>query len=100
MKMRVISIDGNSCNLRQACVRTMYRIIDGLFFGIVAFSYMKPAVYQRLGDRKAATFVVASNDPVVKTQPEGWKFWIALFLYLLLNIIAIIILILIRCRFR
>ncbi len=81
-RMRVIDNSGDSCNLKQAFIRSVYRLIDGLFFGIVAYSYMKPPAYQRLGDRKASTVVVSSNDAAVKKNIVWWNFILALAIYL------------------
>ncbi len=83
--MRVISSDGGPCSWKQALSRSFYRIIDGLVFGVVAAGYMKPPSYQRLGDQKASTLVVSSKDPCIKENPEWWKFFLALFFYLLFN---------------
>ncbi len=90
-RMRVIDSNGNSCSLKQALVRSLYRLIDGLFFGVVAYSYMKPPVYQRLGDQKASTIVVSSSDALIK-EKIGWQnFLLALAMYLVIESVIIIL---------
>ena len=87
--MYVISTDGSPCGFKQALTRSIYRLFDGLFFGIVANSYMKPPVYQRLGDQKANTFVVSSKDPFIKDKLPWWRFFLALVLYLIIELLIV-----------
>jgi uncharacterized RDD family membrane protein YckC len=79
---QVINSDGNTCTLKQAFIRAIYRFIDGIFFGLVAYYHMKPPGNQRLGDKRASTFVVSSKEAVIKDHPAWWKFFIALVVYL------------------
>ena len=87
--LRVISTNGDSCTLKQAFSRSVYRIVDGLFFGIVAANYMKPPTYQRLGDQKASTLVVSSKNAYINQNPKWWRFIIALLVYLLADAIIL-----------
>jgi uncharacterized RDD family membrane protein YckC len=87
--MRVVSSDGGAVNFKQAFIRSVYRLIDGLFFGVVAASTMKPPEFQRLGDKKASTLVVSSKDPIIKDNPSWWKFVIALAGYLCLEFVIV-----------
>jgi uncharacterized RDD family membrane protein YckC len=82
LRMRVISSEGDPCSLLQAFDRSVLRIIDGIFFGLVAWINMKPPLYQRLGDKRAGTLVVSAKDPIIKIFPNRWKFILALILFM------------------
>jgi uncharacterized RDD family membrane protein YckC len=61
--MTVISEDLTFCSFPQAVKRSFAFIIDGLFFGAVAWSNMKDSPqHQRLGDKWAETIVVRRAD--------------------------------------
>jgi len=83
LRMRVISSNGDPCSLLQAFDRSILRIIDGFFFGLVAYINMKPPVFQRLGDKRAGTLVVSANNPIIRKCHEWWKFILALILFLI-----------------
>jgi uncharacterized RDD family membrane protein YckC len=85
LRMQVVSSDGSACSLTQTLIRGLYRLIDGLFFGVVAYTNMKVPTYQRLGDKKAQTIVVSTNDPIIQTKPAWWRFLIALVVFLCLR---------------
>jgi uncharacterized RDD family membrane protein YckC len=88
LKMRVISNDGSLCNFKQAITRSLYRFVDGLFFGVIAYLNMKPPLYQRLGDKIAGTLVVNSNAPVIKEFPRRQDFVWATLVYMVLSFFA------------
>lgn len=98
--MRVIGSNGDSLNLKQALIRSVYRLIDGLFLGIIAYVKMKAPGYQRLGDQKANTFVVSAKDTVIKENPAWEKFFLALILFILVDFMNIAIWLLAYIRFK
>lgn len=98
--MCVIKRNGDSPTLKQALIRSLYRLVDGLFLGIVAYSMMKPPSFQRLGDQKADTLVASANDGAIRNKPIWWKFLIALAVYLFLDSTIISIGLLAYVRFR
>ena len=68
--MRVVMLDGNPCTFRAALVRALWRLIDGLIFGLIAYSSMKRSpLRQRNGDKHAGTVVVGS-DQIIFQQPR------------------------------
>lgn len=83
--MRVISSNGDPCSLLQAFDRSVLRIIDGFFFGLVAYFNMKPPVYQRLGDKRAGKLVVSANNPIIRKCHKRWKFILSLILFLIFS---------------
>jgi hypothetical protein len=74
-------------------------LIDGLFFGLVAYANMKPPTFQRLGDQRAQTLVVSASDPMIKAKPSWWRFILALVIYLCIQAIASILLTMPYIRF-
>ena len=57
--LTVLGDSGDFCTLRAALARELAYFIDGLFFGVVAYSEMKKSRRQRrLGDKWAHTIVV------------------------------------------
>lgn len=57
--VRVLDESGAKCGYRQAFIRNILRVIDGLFFYLVgAILVWKSPKSQRLGDRAAETVVV------------------------------------------
>lgn len=59
LKLRVVKTDGSPISWKEAIIRTLLRIIDGLFVYIVAAIFMATSpLKQRLGDRVANTVVV------------------------------------------
>jgi len=81
--MRVVTLDGDRPPLYGATVRALWRLIDGLFFGLVAASSMKPPLRQRYGDKRAKTLVVASRSPILRYRLSVALFLLAAFIYLL-----------------
>ncbi len=97
--MRVISAEGGPCSFGQAVSRGLWRYIDGLFFGVVAYSEMKPPMFQRLGDKKASTLVVSSKDGFIKNNLPVSKFFLALAIYVVIECLIALISILMVIRF-
>lgn len=74
LKLRVVRMNGSRISFRDALVRNVFRILDGLFFyaiGVVAI--LTSSENQRLGDRVAGTIVVRSN-PVETQQQDASRF--------------------------
>jgi uncharacterized RDD family membrane protein YckC len=80
--MRVVRVDGRPCSLGAAFVRAILRLVDALFFGLVAAASMKPPLQQRLGDKAARTIVVGRNDPLVQEHRPWWLLLLAALAYL------------------
>jgi uncharacterized RDD family membrane protein YckC len=85
LKIRVMNYDGRPCNVRQAFIRGLYRYVEGLTLGIIAFQNMTPPLYQRLGDKMAGTVVVSTDDPIVKERRSGQRLFAAMIGYLLVS---------------
>lgn len=83
--MRVIKEDGKPCTFSAALKRALFRYIDGLLFGIPAYSSMKPPLYQRYGDKSADTVVVSSKDPAIQEQVSWFMFFVAAALYIIVS---------------
>jgi uncharacterized RDD family membrane protein YckC len=79
MSLRVVSHDGAPIGLGAALVRNLLRIVDGLFFYLVAaISVWASPKRQRLGDRAAGTFVVHNSSEVARIRSAaghhpGWR---------------------------
>jgi uncharacterized RDD family membrane protein YckC len=97
LKIRVVNLSGEPCNLWQAVVRAVFRLIDGLFLGVLAYYFMKPPLYQRLGDRVARTIVIESSGQNLSNSII--KYIIATSLYISLNAITAFIAIVPGLRF-
>ena len=60
--LRAIGTDGRPCSIGGAFKRSLAFYVDGLFFGLVAYSAMSKSVLnQRIGDRWGATAVVRAR---------------------------------------
>ena len=70
LAMRVVTLNGDRPPLYGATVRALWRLLDGLFFGLVAASSMKAPLHQRYGDKHAKTLVVASSSPILRFKPS------------------------------
>jgi uncharacterized RDD family membrane protein YckC len=86
--MRVVKEDGTPCGLGAAFHRGIWRFIDAIILGAIAYSNMKPPLQQRLGDKKAHTLVVAKNDPIVKHTHEWLWFVLAALIYVGLDVLV------------
>ncbi len=89
--MRVVMENGEPCTFGAAFIRSLFRYIDGLFFGIPAYSSMKAPLYQRLGDKPAKTIVVDATDAIIQQPRDWWWFLIASGLYLVLNVVVTLV---------
>jgi uncharacterized RDD family membrane protein YckC len=76
LKLRVVREDGRRPGIGAALLRGLFRLVDGLLFGIPAALAMKGnPLRQRIGDRYAHTVVVGHRDPVIR-QRRSWV-WFA-----------------------
>ncbi len=98
LRMRVVSRDGKPCTLKQALVRSIYRIVDGLFFGLIAYQNMKPTIFQRLGDKKASTVVVSSRDAIIQDHPAWWLFVLALVIFVGFSMFSLMFITVLKIR--
>ena len=98
--MRVATLNGDRPSLFAATVRGLWRLIDGLFFGLVAASSMKAPLRQRYGDKRAKTLVVPSKSPILKNRPHIGYFFLAAFLYLLASLVMQLLVLLAYTSFQ
>jgi uncharacterized RDD family membrane protein YckC len=65
MKIRVVRMDGTATGMREIAVRTVLRVIDGIFFYLVGLIVMLATGERRgrLGDLAAGTKVVSADAP-------------------------------------
>jgi uncharacterized RDD family membrane protein YckC len=84
LRLRVVNYQGGRCSFSQALTRAAWRLIDGLFFGLIAYSHMKPPLNQRLGDARAKTLVVGADEPLISERPSFANFVLAAVLYALI----------------
>jgi uncharacterized RDD family membrane protein YckC len=89
LRMRVVRPSGEPCGLASALVRGLWRYIDGLFFGLVAYASMKPFLYQRLGDKAANTVVAHASDPYIQHRRPVWGFFAAAILYVAIDTLGL-----------
>lgn len=82
--MRVATLIGISPSTRQVLVRSLYRLFDGLFFGLVAAFQMEPPYFQRIGDKQTHTIVVSKSSPLVKDIAPWWYFFVAMGSYVVI----------------
>ncbi len=67
-RMQVTDLNGNQIGFKQALLRNVWRLIDGLFFYLVAAIFvLRSPLKQRLGDRMAGTVVIR------KTKATGGR---------------------------
>jgi len=86
LKIHVVNEDGDQASLGAAIIRSFAFFIDGLFFGLIAYSSMKQsALSQRLGDKWAKTVVVARSTLNQYQLPSGWKFVIAFLIAIMVD---------------
>ena len=98
--MRVATLDGDRPRLYAATVRALWRLIDGLFFGLVAASSMTPPLRQRYGDKRAMTLVVSSGSPILRYRFSVPYFLVAALLYLVASFLIQIFVLLAYATFR
>jgi tetratricopeptide (TPR) repeat protein len=87
--MRVVKVDGKSCDLNAALIRALLRFVDGLFFGIPAYASMKQPLQQRLGDKAAKTIVIGYKDAFIQKPRPWWLLVVAAVLYFSLAMITL-----------
>ncbi len=59
LKLKVVKVDGSPITMREAVIRNVFRLIDGLFsYLVAAILVWTSPTKQRLGDRVANTIVV------------------------------------------
>lgn len=86
LHMRVVQPNGEPCRLTSALVRGLFRFVDGLFFGLVAYLSMQNFPYQRVGDKAANTVVADAKDPAIQHRRSGWSFLAASVVYALIAV--------------
>ena len=70
--LKVVKIDGTAMDWQTAIVRTLLRIVDGLFFYLVgAILVWTSPTKQRLGDKVAKTLVVKKDQTVGAASPTA-----------------------------
>lgn len=88
LRMRVVRLSGSSLSFGTALVRSLYRILDSIGFGLIAWVKMKRPLYQRLGDLHTGTVVLSSRDPFIREFPPVWKFFLAAGFYLAATLVV------------
>ena len=91
LSLRVVMEDGSPCTFNAALIRGLARYIDGLLFGLPAYSRMKAPLFQRIGDKPAKTLVVGSNDLFIQQARPWWWFLLALGVFLALHLLVSVI---------
>lgn len=91
--LRVLTEEREPCTLGKALGRNLAYYIDGLFFGLVAWSSMsKSPMKQRYGDRWAKTIVVhASSMPAATRQSPALGILAGLAAYSLTQVAAVLL---------
>ena len=71
MKIRVVALDGRPADMREVALRTVLRVIDGLFFYLVGLIVMIATGERRgrLGDLVGGTMIVAADAPAAAVAP-------------------------------
>jgi uncharacterized RDD family membrane protein YckC len=67
--LRVLSLEGAPPTVREAAVRSVFRLVDGF----AAFAVMKPPLHQRLGDRFAGTVVTTLDYALAEVPTRWWR---------------------------
>lgn len=76
--LKVVNTEGNHIRFPAALIRSAAFFIDGLFFGLVAYSSMNPPWQQRLGDQWAHTVVIKRSSALPISTESSLLFWGAL----------------------
>nr|MBA3262634.1 RDD family protein [Thermoleophilaceae bacterium] len=65
MKIRVVDVDGAPAGMREIGLRTVLRIVDGMFFYLVGLIVMLATRERRgrLGDLIGGTMIVSADEP-------------------------------------
>jgi len=91
LSMRVVKEDGSPCNMGAALTRGLWRFIDGIIFGLVAYITMAKPLQQRIGDKRAHTVVISKKDILPGSSRDWPMFIIALAFYIALQLLVIFI---------
>ena len=83
LRMRVTTLSGDRPSLKAVTIRALWRLFDGLFFGLVAAAAMTIPLQQRHGDKRAMTIVIGSNSLILRYKPSFLQFILATLIYLL-----------------
>jgi uncharacterized RDD family membrane protein YckC len=80
LSMVVVQEDGSPCRFKSALIRNLGYYVDGLFFGLIAYSAMnRSSQRQRYGDDWAHTIVCKRNKVSPDKLRSGGRFALALF---------------------
>lgn len=77
MRIKVVKLDGTQPNFGSYAVRSMFRLIDDGFIGMITIAVSKNG--QRFGDMVAGTTVIELNqkvtldDTILRKQKSGYK---------------------------
>jgi uncharacterized RDD family membrane protein YckC len=73
MKIRVVGTDGAPAGMREIALRTLLRLVDGLFFYLVGLIVMLATGERRgrLGDLVANTMIVSADQAAPATAPTA-----------------------------
>jgi uncharacterized RDD family membrane protein YckC len=90
-RMRVVKEDGAACDFKAALIRALLRYIDGLVGGVVAGLCMCATgdTNQRIGDLLARTIVANTDDPGIKEPRTTRRFYTAVTIYVVVQLISI-----------
>jgi hypothetical protein len=91
LSMRVVKEDGLPFNMGAALTRGLWRFIDSIVFGLVAYVTMTKPLQQRLGDKRAHTVVISKNDMLPGSSRDWPMFVIALAFFVAVQLLVILI---------
>jgi len=84
--MVVVQEDGAPCTPKAAIIRSFAYFVDGLFFGLIAYSAMSQSPQeQRLGDEWAGTVVCKKEDVPHESLRGLGRFALGLFFAILID---------------
>lgn len=91
--LRVITTGGRPCTFPKALGRNLAYFVDGLFFGLVAWSSMsKSRMQQRFGDKWADTYVVrARTVPTAARRSPAIGILVGVMLYGMMEVLSIVL---------
>ena len=74
MNIRVVGVDGAPAGMREIALRTVLRVIDGLFLYLVGLIVMVATKERRgrLGDLVGDTMIVSADEPAPRRRRPGW----------------------------
>ena len=100
LRMRVIRIDGGPLSFGKALARSLWRLLDFIGFGLVAWGRMKRPLYQRVGDQQTGTVVVSSKDPIVQKHFRKRDFVLALVLSFGVTVVVACVVVVLMIRLK